>query len=341
MTEMITEQTIAIAGLIIRPPLEEDIPAVAHLFNTCSQEEQGSQEETAESVRQRWEEPGFSPQRDCRVVTTASNQLVGVIHLLTQPPYVRTYLWGSTHPQWRGQGIGTELVQWAEEQLRQRLDSAPPNARVSVVAAHPVIFLPPKQLLSALGYQHSRSFCHMKIEFAGPPPPPQWPVGIHVRTMQPGEETAVYQAWQDSFKDHWGHVETPFEQGFARWEHLVLKHPDHDPSTFFLALAGEEIAGVALCFPKDTEFPELAWVDDVGVRRPWRRQGLALALLHHAFGEFYSRNIQGAALVVDATSLTGATKLYEKAGMHVFRQFDTYEKELRPGVDLSTQVAGN
>jgi mycothiol synthase len=78
-------------------------------------------------------------------------------------------------------------------------------------------------------------------------------------------------------------------------------------------------------------------VDDVGVRRPWRRQGLALALLRHAFGEFYRRDIQGAALVVDATSLTGATKLYEKAGMQVFRQFDSYEKVLRPGVDLSTQ----
>jgi mycothiol synthase len=41
---------------------------------------------------------------------------------------------------------------------------------------------------------------------------------------------------------------------------------------------------------------------------------------------------------VDASSLTGATRLYEKAGMRVLRQFDNYEKELRPGRDVSTQA---
>ena len=42
-------------------------------------------------------------------------------------------------------------------------------------------------------------------------------------------------------------------------------------------------------------------------------------------------------LGVDAQSLTGATRLYEKAGMHVDRQYANYEKELRPGEDLGTQ----
>ncbi|MCX6049182.1 MAG: GNAT family N-acetyltransferase, partial [Chloroflexi bacterium] len=82
----------------------------------------------------------------------------------------------------------------------------------------------------------------------------------------------------------------------------------------------------------------MAWVSDLGVRRPWRRQGLALALLHHAFGEFYRRGIKKVGLGVDASSLTGATKLYEKAGMSVFRQHDSYEKELRSGKDLVTQM---
>ena len=40
---------------------------------------------------------------------------------------------------------------------------------------------------------------------------------------------------------------------------------------------------------------------------------------------------------MDAHSLTGATRLYEKAGMHMQRQSAVYEKELRPGVNLSTQ----
>jgi GNAT superfamily N-acetyltransferase len=73
------------------------------------------------------------------------------------------------------------------------------------------------------------------------------------------------------------------------------------------------------------------------VRRSWRRKGVALGLLHHTFGEFYRRGKNKVALDVDAHSLTGATGLYEKAGMHNARQSAVYEKELRPGKDLSTQ----
>jgi len=74
------------------------------------------------------------------------------------------------------------------------------------------------------------------------------------------------------------------------------------------------------------------------VLRPWRRRGLALALLHHTFGEFYRRGKRRVGLGVDADSLTGALRLYEKAGMHPIRQYASFEKELRPGVELSTQT---
>jgi ribosomal protein S18 acetylase RimI-like enzyme len=81
----------------------------------------------------------------------------------------------------------------------------------------------------------------------------------------------------------------------------------------------------------------MGYVMSLGVRRSWRRKGVALALLHHTFGEFRSRGKTKVALDVDAHSLTGATRLYEKAGMHMQRQSVVYEKELRPGIDLSTQ----
>jgi hypothetical protein len=46
-------------------------------------------------------------------------------------------------------------------------------------------------------------------------------------------------------------------------------------------------------------------------------------------------------LVIDADSLTGATRLYEKAGMRVARQIATYKKELRAGEELGTQAIDN
>jgi ribosomal protein S18 acetylase RimI-like enzyme len=75
------------------------------------------------------------------------------------------------------------------------------------------------------------------------------------------------------------------------------------------------------------------------VRRTWRKQGLGLALLLHTFGEFYRREKPRVGLGVDAQSLTGALRLYERAGMHSDpeRQYVSYEKELRSGVELRTQ----
>ena len=64
------------------------------------------------------------------------------------------------------------------------------------------------------------------------------------------------------------------------------------------------------------------------------RVGLGLALLQHAFGAYYSRGLRRVGLGVDTQNLSGATRLYQKAGMHVHREHVTYEIELRPGKEL-------
>ena len=116
---------------------------------------------------------------------------------------------------------------------------------------------------------------------------------------------------------------------------------EFDPTVWFLAMEGDEIAAVCLCAPRMGDNPEMGVVDELAVRRPWRRRGLGTALLHHAFGEFYHRGHKQVGLGVDAESLTGATRLYEKAGMRVAQQFARYEKELRPGKELGTQSVEN
>jgi ribosomal protein S18 acetylase RimI-like enzyme len=93
---------------------------------------------------------------------------------------------------------------------------------------------------------------------------------------------------------------------------------------------------MSLCLQHASEDKELGWVDTLGVRRPWRKHGLGLALLRHSFSEYYQRGFRKVGLGVDASSLTGAVRLYEKAGMHVHRQYDRYEKVLRDGVELAT-----
>jgi len=174
----------------------------------------------------------------------------------------------------------------------------------------------------------------MKIEMGAPAPAPVWPAGIGVRTNVPGiDDRAMYEADQEAFQDHYGYVPVSLET----WLHLIKTCPDFDPVLFFLAidLATGEIAGVSLCAPYLTESPDTGYLADLGVRRPYRRKGLGLALLRHTFGELYRRGTTKVSLAVDSDSLTNAVALYERAGMHVYREFHRYEKELRPGRELT------
>jgi ribosomal protein S18 acetylase RimI-like enzyme len=109
-----------------------------------------------------------------------------------------------------------------------------------------------------------------------------------------------------------------------------------DPELWFLAMDGDEIAGISLCRKQSWEDDNLGWVSSLAVRRPWRKRGLGLALLQESFNAFWQRGKKGVGLGVDAENLTGALRLYKKAGMKVHRQHNQYEKLLRPGKDLST-----
>jgi mycothiol synthase len=229
-------------------------------------------------------------------------------------------------------------MQWAEARACELVGKAAEGTRVVMNIGSHSVNEAAGHLFTKLDYEPIRHSWTMYRELDEAPAPAQLPDGIMIRPFRPGaEDAAVYLAMEESFKDHWGHVDVPFEEGFARWLHRRDTDPDYDPSLWFVAVEGEEIAGISLCKPETTGYTRMGWVNTLGVRRPWRRQGLGLALLQHSFGELYRRGRQSVGLGVDASSLTGATRLYEKAGMRVVRQFDLYEKELRPGIELGTQ----
>jgi mycothiol synthase len=177
----------------------------------------------------------------------------------------------------------------------------------------------------------------MLIEMDAPVPEAVFPEGIVLRTYNPETDAeAVYRAETEAFRDHFGFVEEPFEEGLKRWMHF-REYEGFDPTLFFLAMAGDEIAGFSLCRSHSFYDPDRGWVRSLGVRRPWRKRGIGLALLRHSFNEFYRRDKRKVGLGVDAQNLTGALRLYEGAGMRVDQAYDHYEKELRPGTEISVR----
>jgi mycothiol synthase len=280
-------------------------------------------------------------QTDTLLVLEAGGRAIGFVELWDSRPHVRPYQMGRVHPDYRGQGIGQRLMAWAERRARRSLDKAPPRARVSMQTSTVHGNSAAHDLFVKSGFTLSRHFWWMLIEMAEdePPPAPAWPDGVSVRPYVMGpDDRAVYRIVKEAFKDHWGFVEG---ETFEEWFHWLENDPSFDPSACFLAVthgaAGEQPVGVLMSRPAWEHDPAVAWIDELGVLRAWRRKGIALGLLHQAFGEYHRRGRYKVGLGVDAQSLTGATRLYEAAGMRVFRRFDAYEKELRPGLELGTQ----
>jgi len=291
-----------------------------------------------EEIRNEWTSPGFDPGEDIRIVFAPDGTQVGYIEVwITAKPPVHPWIWGRVHPDYSREGIGTFLLQWAERHALEAIIELAPDLRF---APRTGIYHQAKdslKLFEDMGYSYIRSSYDMLIKMDTMPPEPLWPEGLAIRTYSPGDAEAVYRTDQDSFRDHFGFVEEPFEEGFTRFKHFMTGHKDFDPSLWWLAFDGDELAGICLCRPQSYENPNAGYVSILGVRRPWRKRGLGLAFLRNAFGEFYRRGKRKVSLGVDAENLTGALHLYEKAGMHVHKQFDIYEKEIRFGKEISVQ----
>ncbi len=326
-------------GFTARGATMNDVEAAMRLFNRWSRAVIGRDDfDGPESIRDEWETPGADPAEDIRLVFAPNGELVGYIEVWTNAaPLVHPELWGRLDPGYEDLGIGTWMIQWAEQRALHAVSILPSELRFAPRVGSYRQATKAKKLFEDMGYQHIRSFYHMLIEMDAPVPDPEFPQGIALRTYNPATEAeAVYRAENDAFRDHFGHVDQNFEEGLKQWKRN-REHEGYDPTLYFLAMDGDEIAGVNICRPYSFYDADRGWVRSLGVRRPWRKRGLGLALLRHAFNEFYRRGKRKVGLGVDAQNLTGALRLYENAGMRVDQAYDYYEKELRAGTEISVQ----
>jgi mycothiol synthase len=327
-------------GFTVRPAKMEDLPVATDLFNACSLSTIGVHAFQDDETRIIWETPGFNMESDTRIILSPQGDLVGYIDVwdLSEPP-VHPWAWGRVHPKWERRGIGTALVTWAQNRARKAIPRVPENVRVSMLTSTLATHEPTKALFESLHMKPVRHSWRMMIDLTTSPITPEWPQGITlVSYNHPQDAEALYRVEEEIFEDHWGYVQQSFESGYEKWLHHTTNRSDFDPTLWKLAMDGDEIAGILRCRPQDDEDPEMGWISSLGVRRTWRGRGLGLALLLHAFSEFQRRGKQRVGLGVDAENLTGATRLYEKAGMHVERQYTTYEFELRHGREISKQT---
>ena len=326
-------------GYTARPPTMVDVEAVVELENTYMQFVAGCNATDANELYLEWSMPGFSPGDNVRLVFAPDGALAASMTLWDiREPHIRLWSKGVLHPDHRGKGVYPPLVAWMTRRARRSVHKAPEGARV--VLTHSVLVQDEAKaaIVRRQGFEYVRSYYMMIIDLDRDIPEPVWPDGLEIRPLvRHQDERAVVIAFNEALEDHWGHYDSPVDEMLKQWNHWFDNDPGFDPTLWFVIWDGDQVAGSALCLAKSSEDPAMGWVDVLGVRRPWRRNGLALALLHHAFRAFKERGSRRAGLDVDASNLTGALRLYERAGMHVDRQFDSYLIELRPGEDLTVR----
>lgn len=340
MIEAVSIQGVTLpAAYTARAASLDDVDAITALSHAVSLDQFGTVEPPAGQIRSVLEMPGFNPAESTRVVFTPEGKLIGYVDILDtlrEPIRMRATL--RVHPDYLDTEVGLWLMQWAEERGHLAVEKCPPGVMVAFYVGCKTGYQPMESLLEQMQMEPVRQFLTMYIEMKEPPPQPIFPEGITIRAYRHDEDLeAMLQADEAVFMDHWGFFKIPMEENIERWRHRIESRDDFDEKLWVLAIddATGEIAGLCLNFMTWNSNPEVAFVDTVGVRREWRRKGLGLALMYQAFNLFWQRGRTKVALGVDGESLTGATRLYEKAGMHIYRRVSLYQKIIRDGIDTT------
>ena len=333
-TDTATRAAATLPGLALRPYAgEADIPDLVRIQNAEWEADGLSYRETVEE-RAAWYRHAseqFDPARDV-TVAEIDGRVVGYANrdwVDTRDDKREFRSGGAVDPTVRRRGIGGTLLRESE-----RLSIA---MAAALRTDRPVVHgtwadernLGANALARREGYEPVRWFFDMeRTGLDGElPPAPDLPDGIEVRRVTEAHLRVIWRADNEAFRDHWGGGDES-EEALKRY----LDSPDFDPSLWVVAWDGDEVAAAVINTIYPAENAALGhkrgWLDSVFTRRPWRKRGLASALIARSLHVLAERGMSAAALDVDADNPSGALRLYERFGFAVTERATAYRKPL-------------
>ncbi len=315
-------------GYTLRAATMDDLEAVTKLvYDVCLDGGDTSIAYSTEELKEIWEDPNLVLETDTWVVTTDTGRVVGYEEFYNVDAHAYMVGDGYVHPKFMGKGIGTAMLRAINKRADVEMKKASPELRVYIRNGMGIGDTVARKMHEAEGYAPVRFSWKMAIELDEAPPKSTLPEGIELRPFnEEAHAQLVYEAHEEAFSKNWGHAFIPFEE----WKRRHIETSEYNPELWFVLWDGNEIAGYAVNHHKS----DAGYVSILGVRPAWRKRGLGLVLLNNTFSAFYARGTNKIGLAVDASSPTGATRLYKRAGMSVSSEYVSYERELRAGCDL-------
>jgi mycothiol synthase len=297
----------------IRAARLDDVERLAAFMGRCTLAHQGVRRASVDEMRRRLTQPGANPELDTWLVENDAGEVAGFAQVWAEHPAVVCYV--RVDPEHTGRGIGSTLL----ERGAVRAPDFVPEPTVLHATSWPKDESA-APLLESGGFEPIRYFSLMTIDLDQAPEPPIWPSDVHLHALDEDSELRpVHEAQTEIFPDR--------RQDLGEWLHEYAGD-GFDPTLWFVAKDAEGIAGFALCLPELAEDPEAGYVSELGVRADRRGEGLGLALLQQTFHEFHRRGKRRVSLHVDVDSLTGALRLYTRAGMLPDPRLVVWQREL-------------
>jgi mycothiol synthase len=268
----------------------------------------------------------FDPRRDI-ILAEVDGALVGAAwtDVRTRDGVGVHEVEGWVRPGWRRRGLGRALLRWTERRAAEvaRVDGRPPQRALSSWPDEDQVGA--TALYESEGYEIVRYGFMMLRNLADPIADLALPAGLEVRPVVERDHRRIWDADEEAFRDHWNRAERT-EGDFEAWYAI----PGIDTSLWRVAWDGDEVAGSVMTFvwPHENQALGLSrgWLEHISVRRPWRKRGLASALIVDSLRALREAGLAEAALGVDAENVSGALRVYEAIGFRRARTGVSYRK---------------
>ena len=232
-------------------------------------------------------------------------------------------------PEWRGSGIRRTMVRYNERRLSEIASAHPADGGRFFETWATDTESHWEALLLSGGYEAIRHRFGMIRPNLDHIPDLMLAGGLEIRPVQPDQIRPIWDAAKEAFQDAPGYSEDNWSD--ARFD-LWRQDPQLRPALWQVAWDGDQVAGMVLNYINEEEnlnyHRQRGYTSVICVRRPWRRRGLAKALISRSLQLLRERGMTEAGLNVEAESPTGATRLYETMGFRVIKRTTVYRKPL-------------
>jgi len=321
----------AIPGLVFRRFRgESDYPRILAVQNGCRQEDGDEWVQTLDDVVNRYTHMANCDLYRDIVFAEVDGEVIGFGRgswsQETNGPW-RAQVYVALLPEWRGKGIRRAMLCHCERRMREVAAELQPGVETVLESWAEQGEKHWATLLEDAGYAAMRYGYQMVRPDLENIPDFPLPEGLEVRPAMPEHYRAIWDANVEAFRDHWGFSE-PKEEWYQEWLNGRL----FQPHLWQVAWDGDQVAGMVLNFVNEEENREMhrlrGYTEDICVRRPWRRRGLAKALITRSQRMFREMGMTEVALGVDVDNPNGALRLYESLGYRPVKSEVCYRKPL-------------